>query len=149
MGDADDIRNMFKDVTKKWTKQIKAEEKNPGARRYRAARLTNTRSMYFTEAMPQVAPEGYRLASTNNTLPATARQIMYPCRPKLQTMCERPLDGQYFCQTLLPDYMRDHPKETAGWDVIFDARGHFHRASYQAHGGAWYPRDALVSVHAS
>src|SRR6185436_1917521 len=37
----------------------------------------------------------------------------------------KPLDDNYFCQPLLPDYLRDHPRETAGWDVVFDARGHF------------------------
>jgi hypothetical protein len=32
------------------------------------------------------------------------------------------LDDQYFCQTLLPDYMEGHGVD---WDVVFDARGHF------------------------
>src|SRR5262249_36152963 len=31
----------------------------------------------------------------------------------------------YFTQTLLPDFMREHPALTANWDVVFDARGHF------------------------
>src|SRR5262249_51904497 len=35
------------------------------------------------------------------------------------------LDDKYFTQTLLPDYLNDHPEQTADWDVIFDARGHF------------------------
>ena len=32
---------------------------------------------------------------------------------------------QYFTQTLLTDYMANHPEETLGWNVVFDARGHF------------------------
>src|SRR5262249_10322535 len=32
---------------------------------------------------------------------------------------------QYFCQTLLPDYLRINWQETKTWDVVFDARGHF------------------------
>jgi len=31
---------------------------------------------------------------------------------------------QYFCQTLLPNYLAEHPAETEKWDVVFDARGH-------------------------
>ena len=38
------------------------------------------------------------------------------------------LDDQYFCQTLLPDYMEEHEVD---WDVVFDARGHFS----EPHGG--------------
>jgi hypothetical protein len=36
------------------------------------------------------------------------------------------LDDQYYTQQLLPDFMNEHPDATAGWDVVFDARGHFH-----------------------
>src|SRR5262249_37471843 len=32
---------------------------------------------------------------------------------------------QYFCQTLLPDYMAEYPDKVKTWDVVFDARGHF------------------------
>jgi hypothetical protein len=35
------------------------------------------------------------------------------------------LDDHYFTQTLLPDYLTNHPERTANWDVVFDARGHF------------------------
>jgi len=35
------------------------------------------------------------------------------------------LESVYFTQTLLPDYMNEHPSQTADWDVVFDARGHF------------------------
>jgi len=30
----------------------------------------------------------------------------------------------YFTQTLLPNYMAQHPEQTGQWDVVFDARGH-------------------------
>jgi hypothetical protein len=35
------------------------------------------------------------------------------------------LNDQYFCQQLLPDFIAANPETTAGWDVVFDARGHF------------------------
>jgi Protein of unknown function C-terminus (DUF2399) len=71
--------------------------------------------------------EAYRLASANGTLPANARQIMYQARPLVLAA----IDGKcwkkssYFTQTLLPDYVSEHPIETADWDVVYDARGHF------------------------
>jgi hypothetical protein len=50
---------------------------------------------------------------------------MYAARGEIQSRTGKSLDDQYFCQTLLPDYMNAHPQETACWDVVFDARGHF------------------------
>ena len=32
---------------------------------------------------------------------------------------------QYFCQTLLPDFIRENPAQCARWDVAWDDRGHF------------------------
>jgi hypothetical protein len=51
---------------------------------------------------------------------------MYAARLSIlaQTDAEQ-LDDDYFTQTLLPDYMSEHPGKTASWDVVFDARGHF------------------------
>ena len=59
----------------------------------------------------------------NGTLPANARQIYYAARPKILQIAERDsLDSQYFCQTLLVDYMQEYDVE---WDVVWDDRGHF------------------------
>jgi hypothetical protein len=67
--------------------------------------------------------EAYMKASANDTLPATARQVMYAARPKIQEQTGgRQLDDKYFTQTLLPDYMEEHDVD---WDVVFDDRGHF------------------------
>src|SRR5262249_48665276 len=46
-------------------------------------------------------------------------------RGRIQEVTGKTLDDQYFCQTLLPDYLTEHADATAGWDVVFDARGHF------------------------
>ncbi len=67
--------------------------------------------------------EAYMKASANNTLPAAARQIMYQARPLIMARIDKPLDDQYFTQTLLPDYLEEHRQSTANWDVVFDARG--------------------------
>ena len=34
------------------------------------------------------------------------------------------LDDKYFTQVLLPDYIEENPERTAGWRVVYDARGH-------------------------
>jgi hypothetical protein len=51
---------------------------------------------------------------------------MYAARGEIQRLTGRTLDDQYFTQQLLPDFMNEHPSATAEWDVVFDARGHFH-----------------------
>jgi hypothetical protein len=76
------------------------------------------------EAAWEIMPEAYRDASDNGELPAKARQIMYAARPYIleRTGLDR-FGDKYFTQTLLPDYLEEHPQETASWDVVFDARG--------------------------
>ena len=51
---------------------------------------------------------------------------MYAARGEIQRLTGRTLDDQYFTQQLLPDFMNQYPNDTADWDVVFDARGHFH-----------------------
>ena len=82
--------------------------------------------MTIREAAWQVMPQAYLKASSGGTLPAHARQIMYAARGEIQRLTGRTLDDQYFTQQLLPDFMNEHPSATAEWDVVFDARGHFH-----------------------
>jgi hypothetical protein len=65
----------------------------------------------------------YLKASTNDTLPAQSRQVMYAARPDVQDATGKALDDQYFCQVLLPNYITEYGRED--WDVVFDARGHF------------------------
>jgi hypothetical protein len=76
-----------------------------------------------SEAAFRVMQDAYLAASANGTLPANARQIYYAARPKILQIAERDsLDSQYFCQTLLVDYMQERDVE---WDVVWDDRGHF------------------------
>lgn len=68
----------------------------------------------------------YLKASDDGTLPANARQIMYAARPLILAEPDiTALDDTYFTQHLLPDYQKENPEETADWDVVYDARGHF------------------------
>jgi hypothetical protein len=84
------------------------------------------REMSIKAAARLVMPDAYHLASGGGQYPANARQIMYAARPRiLELTGKSKLDDKYFTQTLLPDYVEEHPEQTAAWDVVFDARGHF------------------------
>jgi hypothetical protein len=68
--------------------------------------------------------DAYLEASDGGALPVKPRQIMYRARPYiLEETGEASLDGQYFSQTLLIDYMEEY--DCSDWDVVWDARGHF------------------------
>jgi hypothetical protein len=121
--DADSIFKAATAVTKKWTKQRKAEVRRADAV-YRRNYMYSDRKTARDKAW-EVIPGAYMKASNNNTLPALARQIMYAARGAIQEYTGEPLDDKYFTQTLLPDFINDHPELTADWDVVFDARGHF------------------------
>jgi hypothetical protein len=84
------------------------------------------RGLSIRDAAWSVMEDAYAVASGEGRYPANARQIMYAARPTILELTGRDaLDDKYFTQTLLPDYLEEHPDETAGWDVVFDARGHF------------------------
>jgi hypothetical protein len=117
-----DIVGVIREGTKKWTKTVKAEERSPASRSYRYARMTRERGVSFKEAAAQIMPEAYRKVSGPKSLPANARQIMYAARDHIQKVTGKPLDDNYFTQTLLPDYLNETGVD---WDVVYDARGHF------------------------
>jgi hypothetical protein len=123
--DADTITGLVKTTTRKWTKQRKAEERSAAASMRRRDALVRSCRMTVRQAAFNVMEDAYMKASANGTLPAAARQIMYAARGAIQEMTGRKLNDQYFTQTLLPDYMDEHSSATAGWDVVFDARGNF------------------------
>ena len=121
---ANRLKQVTLGVTKNWAKQRKAEERHASAEANRRARLTRVRDDYwnFRSASFHVMERAYLAASANGTLPASARQVMYQARPLVQQMVDRPLDDQYFCQTLLPDYIEESGVD---WDITYDDRGHF------------------------
>jgi hypothetical protein len=124
--DARTIIDAVRRVTKKWCKQRKAEERDAARAQRRYERLTaRGRDDEVKAAAWQVMEQAYLKASSGGTLPAGARQIMYAARPAIQAQTGKPLDDKYFTQKLLPDYLNAHPEQTKGWDVTFDARGHF------------------------
>ncbi len=122
---ADAITAATLSVTKRWAKQRKQEERHAQARARRMDAMTRYRGETIREVAFEVMESAYLAASANGSLPAHARQIMYAARPAIVERTQRQLNDVYFTQQLLPEYLRDHEEETADWDVVFDARGHF------------------------
>jgi hypothetical protein len=119
---ADDIIIALRAVTKLWAKQRKQEERHASAQANRLQRFLRSRRETQKEVAWECMEAAYLAASSNDTLPATARrQVMYAARPVIQERTDKQLDDQYFTQTLLPDYMEEHDVD---WDVVFDDRGH-------------------------
>ena len=123
-------------VTDPWRKQRKKEDRGRPEVKARRRRVMYCDYEYSTrvtikEVAYECMEEAYLKASAGGTLPAHARQVMYAARPTILSKAQDrygntpELKSIYFTQVLLPDYMNDHPSQTAGWDVVFDARGHF------------------------
>jgi hypothetical protein len=120
---ADDIVDVVKTATGKWTRQKKSEERHPGNIRYRISRMTREPRTTQKEAAWQIMEWAYRAVSGVRNLPAKARQIFYQARGKIMAMTDdKELAYGYFSQTLLPDYVEEHGVQ---WDIVYDARGHF------------------------
>jgi hypothetical protein len=82
--------------------------------------------MSIKDAAWHVMADAYHTASGGGRLPANARQVMYAARKDILELTGRAkLDDRYFTQTLLPDYVEQHPEATSTWDVVFDDRGNF------------------------
>jgi len=122
---AEFIAKVVVSATKKWTKRRKAEKRG----RSRAARrdaLCACRRTTIKAAVARVLPDAYVKVSDGGKLPAQARQLYYAVRGSvLEATGRDALNSAYFSQTLVPQYMAEHAEKTAGWDVVYDARGHF------------------------
>jgi hypothetical protein len=123
--DASNIVADIQSVTAVWAKQRKQEERHAAARARRRDALVRSHRLSVREVAFEVMEQAYLEASTDGRWPAYARQVFYAARPKIQDRTGETLDDKYFTKTLLPDYLAENPDTTSGWDVVFDARGHF------------------------
>ena len=78
------IVDALRTVTRRWTRQRKAEERQASASINRHARMMRSRRVSQKDAAYEVMEEAYLKASANGTLPAHARQIMYQARGYIQ-----------------------------------------------------------------
>jgi hypothetical protein len=122
---AREIIGAVENVTKDWSRQRKQEERHDNARLRRQQALTCQHKVTVKEIAYDVMEAAYRQASGRSGM-ANPRQIFYRARPPiLERTGNESLDSMYFCQTLLVNYMLENPETTAGWDIIWDDRGHF------------------------
>jgi hypothetical protein len=122
---ASSITAAVEDVTRAWTKQRKAEERDRSRQSYRWVRLVRDVHVTIRSAAFRVMEAAYLKASDNGRLPTRPRQIMYAARPEILRLTGKDtLDDRYFTQTLLPDYVNQR-SAAANWDIVWDARGHF------------------------
>jgi hypothetical protein len=122
-----ELMGMVATVTKKWTKQKRAEIRDAQARwRREDVMARRDRPTTTKDAAYAVMLQAYMTASAQNTLPAAPRQIMYAARRSvLEATGKETLNDKYFTQTLLPDFMAENPELIADWDIAWDDRGHF------------------------
>jgi hypothetical protein len=115
-------------VTKRWFKQREIESRNAERRLRRMSALAHKEAkaakMTFKSAAEQVMEEVYRKASAGAGF-AWARQMMYKARPRIQELVGDVMSDGYFLNDLMPGFISSHPEITAGWDVVFEARGNF------------------------
>jgi hypothetical protein len=120
------IKDLVDNVTKGWYAQRKREEKEASRKSERRDRLISTRKVSIKDAAWEAMEEAYLKASDRGKLPAKPRQVMYAARPSILKMTGKDtLDDAYFTQTLLVDYVNEHPDRCADWDIVWDARGTF------------------------
>ena len=118
-------------VTKTWKDAKRKADRNDRLNQRQLEQLQkeeNRPPLTVKEAAYQVMEMAYMKASSGNTLPANARQIMYAARPLVIELTgkARPwAQSSYFTQVLLPNFVDEHPQLTENWDVVYDARGRF------------------------
>lgn len=118
------------EATCKFWKAIKRDSDREGRARQRrideAVKREKREKLTVKAAAYQVMEAAYLKASNDGTLPANARQIMYAARGEVLRLTGKDkMDDAYFTQTLLPNFMDEHPDLTEGWDVAYDDRGNF------------------------
>jgi hypothetical protein len=122
---SDKLLELIVSATSKWTKQKKAEIRAANARMNRRDVFQRDKPVSIKDAAYVVLVEAY-LKAAGSVGMATQRQVYYAARRRVLEMTKRDkLDSKYFCQTLLVDFMNEHPEVCADWDVISDDRGHF------------------------
>ena len=90
------------DVTKRWSKQRKAEERSANAWLRRDQVMDRKRNISIKAAAWDGMEAAYLKASGNGKFPANARQVYYAARPRiLELTGKQVLDDNYFIQKLV------------------------------------------------
>ena len=88
--------------------------------------------MSIKDAAWRVMADAYHTASGGGRLPANARQVMYAARKRILELTGRTkLDDRYFTQTLLPDFVEQHPLATSSLGYRVRRSRQLHRATHR------------------
>ena len=119
---ADPILKGLDGVGKSWTRQIKAEERSSGARRYRTAMYKESH-VSLKDICYEHMEEAWNKASGGGRLPTHWRQVFYVMRPicEAHPRSDRPLRDTTF-KNIFESYLEEH---CVGWNVLYGARGVF------------------------
>jgi hypothetical protein len=120
--DSDPIVQGVLQVTKRWTRQRKAEEKGTRTRATRSTLWLPARTS-LKMICEELLPEAWAKASNNGELPTHWRQVFYVIRPQVDAHpdSDRPLTDERF-KKILEEYL---DWRRPGWDVLRGARGVF------------------------
>lgn len=119
MSIADDLKELTKSATRKWTKQRKAEERG----KHRSSRVyVYSDRVDFTDVAHQILPAAYLHASGNGRYTVNKRNLFYASRQKFLNLTGRAIQYPYFANTLLVKYLNQHP-EASTWKITADPRG--------------------------
>lgn len=127
-------------VAEPWFRQHEREIRNSRASLRRAEVFAKRSAVSQKDAAAECMVAAYLKASSNGTLPVAPRQIYYAARAHIEEKSGKALDSKYFSQTLLVDYMAENPKQTASWDIAWDARGNL----AEPHSGRTIPLSTLA-----
>jgi hypothetical protein len=118
----EDIIGALDGVGKKWTRQVKAEERHSSARRYRGEMWKSSRRALKDICFEHMT-EAWDKASDHGRLPTHWRQVFYVMRPICDEHpdSDRPLIDARF-KRILEDYLAEYQP---GWDILRGARGIF------------------------
>lgn len=119
------ILSVSKEVTRQRHKQ-RREETRLNARARKFLTKHKAEKIGIRDAAWQVIPEAIaHVTGGDLSAPAKARQIMYAARKRVLELTGGRCwaRSQQFTQSYLPDFIRENPDLTAGWNVVYDARG--------------------------
>jgi DNA topoisomerase VI subunit B len=124
---ADAVVLAVEKVTPDWRKLKRRKARDEQVSRREAAEASRPRKQVsIKEASWRVMPQAHaQVVGSRVGAPAGARQVMYAARKLALPItggkwCKR---SSTFTQRHLPEYLENHPEQTAGWNVVFDKRG--------------------------
>jgi hypothetical protein len=118
---ANDIMDVTRKATGKWTKQRKAEIR--GSRSRGSREYVYSDRVCFTHVVDEILPAAYAHASGGGRYSVPKRNLFYACREAFRLETGKPLDWNYFSGNLLVKYRNRHPQTVAGWKITADPRG--------------------------